>query len=225
MRKFFFTLFLSFLISFLTFGQSKTGTCDCPKTKFAGTKADTTFHFSHGEKIVLCGYKNLKTRPTTFSEFILFRCGEKQIIDFWGAAKSCQLKIEHDTLFVKQIENLPVGKTLNFQPTVWTIEKFYFKEKKFIRKLLVNKQIPKYNQSIIKMVVKSFENEKNGLNDNKMELANKLFIASISGDKTSRKHFKEFKTKFGVLDGAFLEEYNHLNVMLRVWDGKNRKAY
>ena len=194
--------------------------CDCPKTQFAGTKADTTFHLSSGKTIVLCGYKNPDSKPTTFSEFILSVCGEDTIIDFWGAVLTCRLKVNKDTLFVDELQNLPTGKNFKYQETVWTTEKIYFSEQKVVRKLVVNRQIRKYTQDEIQTVLKTFETSKSGLDDNKMVIANKLFIATISGDKKAKQYFKEFNNKFGILDGAFKEEYSDLIAMLELWDKK-----
>jgi hypothetical protein len=53
-----------------------------------------------------------------------------------------------------------------------------------------------------------------------LEIANKLFIATISGDRKARQKFKEFNNKFGTLDGAFKEEYSDLTAMLELWDAK-----
>ena len=100
------------------YGQTKNISCNCPKTEYAGTKADTAFHFSNGKTIVLCGYKNPDSSPATFSEFVLAICGQDSIIDFWGATLTCRLKINNDTLLVQQIEILPTGKKFKFQPTV-----------------------------------------------------------------------------------------------------------
>jgi hypothetical protein len=85
---------------------------------------------------------------------------------------------------------------------------------------VVNRQIRKYNQDEIQTVLKVYETAKSGLDDNKMEIANKLFIATISGDKKARQYFKEFNNKFVTLDGAFKEEYSDLTVMLELWDSK-----
>ena len=200
------------------YGQTKKISCDCPKTQFAGTKADTTFNLSNGKTIVLCGYKNPDSNPTTFSEFILSVCGQDTIIDFWGAVLTCRLKVHKDTLLVDQLENLPTGKNFKYQETVWTTEKIYFRGQKVDRKFVANRQIRKYNQDEIKAVLKTYETAKYGLDDNKMEIANKLFIATISGDKKARQYFKEFKNKFGTLDGAFAEEYSDLTAMLQLWD-------
>lgn len=202
------------LICNTVYGQ----TCDCPKTMYAGTKADTIFHLSNGKTIVLCGWKNPNSNPITFSEFILSVCGQDTIIDFWGAVLTCRLKVNADTLFVEQIEKFPTGENFQRQETVWTREKIYFIGQKISRKVFVNKQIKKYNQDKIKLVLKEYETTPLGLDDNKMEIANKLFIATLSGDKTAKQYFKEFKNKFGVLDGAFAEEYKDLAAMLGLWE-------
>lgn len=202
------------------YGQRNKASCDCPKTQFAGTNVDTTFHLSNGKTIVLCGYKNPDSKPTTFSEFVLSVCGQDTIIDFWDAALTCQLRVNKDTLLVEQLQNLPTGKNFKFQETIWTTEKIYFREQKLIRQIVVNRQIRKYSQNEIQFVLKKYETAKTGLDDSKMEMANKLFVAIISGSKKARHYFKEFKSKFGTLDGAFAEEYSDLIAMLELWDRK-----
>lgn len=214
------TIILTFLTLTSVYGQTKKVSCDCPKTQYAGTKADTTFQLSNGKTIVLCGYKNPDSKPTTFSEFVLSVCGQDTIIDFWGAVLSCRLKVNKNALLVDELKNLPTGANLKYQETVWTTEKIYFSGQKVVRKLVVNRQIRKYNQDEIQSVLKSYEKAKPGLDDSKMEIANKLFIATISGDNKARQYFKEYKGKFGTLDGAFAEEYSDLTAMLELWDRK-----
>lgn len=214
------------ILTILTFnsvsGQGKKDTCDCPKTQFAGVTADTIFYLTNGKIFVLCGYKNIDQKPTTFSEFILAVCGQDSIIDFWGAMLTCRLKVKKDTLIVEQLENLPIGKNFVFQEAVWTIEKIYFNGQNLIRKILVNRQIHKYNNSEILTVLKAFETAQPTIDGKTMEIANKLFIATISGNKTARLYFVTFETKFGTLDGAFAEEYDDLTSMLNLWDKTNK---
>lgn len=123
-----------------------------------------------------------------------------------------------DTLLVDQLQNLPTGDNFNYRETVWATEKIYFSGQRVVRKLLVNRQIKKYTKAEILTVLKSYESAKPGLDNSKMEIANKLFMASISGDKKARQYFKEIETKFGTLDGAFAEEYNDLAAMIALWD-------
>lgn len=206
------------LIFTTVFGQEKEVICDCPKTPFAGTKADTTFHLSSGRTIVLCGYKHPERKPATYSEFVLAVCGQDTIIDFWGAVLTCRLRVTNDTLFVDQLQNLPTGANFSYRETVWTTEKIYFSGQRVVRKMLVNGQIRKYTQAEILLVIKSYESATPGFDSSKMEIANRLFIASISGNKKARQYFKELETKVGTLDGAFAEEYNDLTAMLALWD-------
>ena len=220
MTRYLLTIILTLLSLTSVCGQTKKVACDCPKTQYAGTKADTSFHLSNGKTIVLCGYKNPDSNPTTFSEFILAVCGQDTIIDFWGAVVTCRLKVNKDTLLVDQLQNLPTGSNFKYLETVWTTEKIYFKGQQVVRKLVVNRQIRKYNQDEIQSVYKSYENEKAGIDDRKMTIANKLFMATISGDKKARQYFHDFKNKFGPLDGAYKEEYNDLIAMLELWDRK-----
>jgi len=220
MKRHSITIILTILFWTSVYGQTKKSFCDCPKTQFAGTKADSTFHLSNGKTIVLCGYKNPNIKPITFSEFILAICGQDTIIDFWGAVLTCRLKVNKDTLFVDELHSLPTGNNFEYQETVWTTEKIYFSGQKIVRKLVINRQIRKYNEHEIQTVLKTYEAAKPGLDDNKMVIANKLFIATISGDKKATQYFKEFSNKFGILDGAFKEEYNNLTAMLAIWDRK-----
>jgi hypothetical protein len=185
-----------------------------------GQQPDTSFRFSNSKSIILCGYKNPDIKPTTFSEFTLSICGQDTIIDFWDATLTCRLKFKKDTLVIEDIKNLPTATERKYQMTTWTVEKIYFANSKLRRHLTTNKTIRKYNQQEILKTIKEYETGKPGLDDNKMELANRLFISTISGDKKARQYFADFETKFGRLDGAFSEEYSDLTSMLRLWDNE-----
>jgi hypothetical protein len=218
MRRHFIIITLTIFISIITNGQTKNKNCNCPKNDYAGMTADTTFKLSNGKEIVLCGYKNPDSKPISYSEFVLAVCGQAKIIDFWDATVTCYLKIEKDTLFVENLVDLPIGKNRTYKETVWATDKIYFKGQTAIRIYAVNKKIQKYTRLEIMKTLKEYETSNGGLSDNKMELANRLFAATISGDKKARKYFKAFRTKFGVLDGAFSEEYSDLTAMLVQWD-------
>lgn len=200
------------------FGQNKKEVCDCPKTQYADTKADTIFRLSNGKKIALCGTRNPASKPATYSEFVLAVCGQDSIIDFWNASMTCRLKVNKDTLLVSRLRNLPIGEGFKYKETVWMTDKIYFTGQKVVRKPVVNRQIQKYTQATIQTVLKAYETAKPGIDDSKMAMANRLFVAAISGDKKAGEYLKQFKTKFGTLDGAFAEEYNDLTTMLALWD-------
>ena len=184
-----------------------------------GTEPDTSFRFSNGKTIVLCGYLDTETEPVIFSEFVLAVCGQDTIIDFWGAVFTGNIKFKKDTLLIQELKYLPIERDFAYKETVWTIEKMYFAKQKLVRKLLVNRQIPKYSNEKILLVLKEYEAAKPGPDESKTELVYKLFMAAISGSKTAVKYFKEFETKFGV-DGHLGEEYMELTAMLEMWDRK-----
>ncbi|WP_374540235.1 hypothetical protein [Flavobacterium sp.] len=219
MTRFSLLICLIFFTFGFGFGQNKNLKCDCPKTQFAGEKADTIFYLANNKSIVLCGFKNPNRKPATYSEFILAICGQDTIIDFWGAVLTCRLRVSKDTLLIDQLQNLPTGKDFGSQETIWMTEKIYFNGHKTLRKSFVNRQITKYNAAQIKQVLQAYLLAKPAIDESKMEIASKLFIATLSGDKIARQYFAEFKTKF-ILDGAFAEEYNDLTLMLKQWDEK-----
>jgi hypothetical protein len=209
------------LSGYSIYSQTNSSTCDCARSQYTQTtKADTLYHLSNGKSIALCGYFESKSKKTEFSEFTLTVCGQNKIIDFWGAAYTCRIQVKNDTLLVHVLKDLLYGMNIKFQPTIWTTEKIYFSGQKVVRKLALNRQIQKYNQAEISTVLKAFETTKPGFDDDKLTLANELFIASISGNIKAREYFLEFKTKFGILDGVYQEEYEDLTQMLKFWDRK-----
>jgi len=220
MKRHYLVLALIILTCLTAYGQKSKVSCDCAKSMYAGTKADTTFHMSNGKTIVLCGYKNPESNPTDYSEFILSVCGQDTIIDFWGALKTCRLKVSKDTLLVQEIESLPLGKNFKYIPTHWSTEKIYFKGQKTLRKLFVNRQIRKYSQDEISQVLKTVENAKKGQDVDKEQIEYRLFIATISGNKTARQYFTEYMTKFYPVGAADEEQYDYLVKMLKLWDKK-----
>lgn len=213
--------------------QIASGSCDCPKTLFTDTKADTAFRLSNGKTIVLCGYKYPGRQPAAYTEFVLAVCGQDTIIDFWSPLLTYQFKTDKDTLLAEQLHILPTGKDFNYQETLWITEKIYFRGQIIIWEQAVNRNIPRYNKAQIATVLKEYRatkpnltifkeyvTTKPGLKESDMVLADKLFIATLCGDKTARRYFNEFPGKFQHLDGHFAEQYNELTAMLTLWDSE-----
>lgn len=182
-----------------------------------GSKPDTIFSFSDRHSIILCGYKDNNRSETYFSEFILQICGQDSILDFWDATQTCRLSVYKDTLSLIELKNLPTNINRAYKLTDWSIEKLFFDNGSLKRAFEIDRTIRKYTRQEIQETLQEFESARTGLGDNKIELANRLFIATISGDETARKYFKEFETTFGQLDGAFAEEYKDLKAMLELW--------
>jgi hypothetical protein len=122
-----------------------------------------------------------------------------------------------DTLVINELKNLPVGKGLAFKEVVWLTKKIYYKNSHPYTKTIKNNSIPLYNKKLIAKVLNDYKTADGELNDQKMEMAYRLFIASISGNATATTYFHDFSKKYS-LDGAFAEDYEDLKVMLEFWD-------
>jgi hypothetical protein len=204
----------TFLTLNLTYSQLNNENCECVKNTYTEEKVDTVFNFTNGKNIV----RNNESGLINYSEFVLYVCGEQEIIDFWVAQQTCNVNMKNDTLYVEELINLPNGKNFKLEKNVWGIEKYYFESDKLDKIYRINKDIKKYNNNEIDIVLKEFESKTKGLDDDMMELANKLFICAISGSKIAMQYFIDFETKFGILDGAFREEYSDLKAMLDGWN-------
>jgi hypothetical protein len=191
--------------------------CSCAKNDFTETKSDTIYKLSNGKSIALCGFRNVENNPVDFSEFVLSVCGENKIIDFWDATQSCNLRVNKDTLIVEELINLPTQKDRKYEINIWGIDKIYFENNIVFKKRFINQKVKKYSEKQIAITLKEYENANEILDDEKIEIVNRLFIASISENKIARKYFNEFNTKYK-LDGAFAEEYSDLKAMLEIWD-------
>ena len=229
--KFSLTIVFVLAFSFCSLGQVIRKSCNCPKDFHIQTSdntyqtiPDTTFHFANGKSVILCGYKDTETikGQMLFSEFILAVCGQDTIIDFWGAVQTCKLRVNKDTLFIEDIKYLPIGKNLIYRETVWTIEKIYFAKGMIVRKLSPNLNIRKYTAQEIQNVIKEYETISKDSLEKAEILFDKLFMATISGDKRARTSFMSFKSKFPYLGEHFNEEFDATNEMLSLWD-KNQK--
>jgi len=210
-------------IPFAAFSQQKKSDCGCPISKFAETKADTVFHLSRKKSIVLCGYnvKDIIKGKKLFSEFVLSVCGSDTIIKFWGAVLVCDVKTSGDTLLVQTIYELPVGKSMQYQQTVWTTEHIYFKNDKLFRDSVINSGLRKYTPQQISGVLDLYNRLPNENNDSTSDLADKLLVSTMSGSKKARACLVNFGKKFSALDGVYLEDYDTKIRMLNAWEKQN----
>ncbi len=209
------------LFSLCLLGAPDKNTCDCPASDYAdAAKANKVYALTNGKKIALCGYKNEDQIVETYSEFVLAVCGQNEVIGFWNALQDCRVRPVKDTLLVEELKYLPTGIGFRYAKSVWTTEKISFSNDEAIKQLSVNRGIRKYTSPEIAEVLQQYENAPKELSDQTMTLINRVFVATISGSAKARQYFKESATHFGVLDGAYSEEYSDLKNMLALWDKK-----
>ena len=194
------------------FAQSNNNDCACKHSYL--NEVDTLFYLSNGKIIALCGYQNPDTKPVNYAEFILSICKEDLIIDFWGAQVYCEVKTKQDTVVVDELKLFPTGFNFELKQELWTSEKIYFDGNDISRNISINPQLTKYNKNQIKLVLKSYRSLEGTMDESKMEIAHRLFIAILSGNHKAKKYFYEMETKFGELNGGFKKEYDDLKAML-----------
>jgi hypothetical protein len=220
--KHLFAAFTCIILSYYSFGQNRTLACKCPVSIYAGTEADTVFNLSGNVSIALCGSKDtgIIKGKVLYSEFILSVCGSNKIIKFWDAVTLCDVKTAKDNLLVETIVSLPVGKSMQYEETVWTIERIYLVKGKTVRDSIINPKIPKYTQFQISNVLDLYNRSPNENSDQTIELADKLLIGAISGSEKAKTLLTNFRNKFTNLDGIYLEEYDSILRMLKQWEVK-----
>lgn len=217
-------LSLMVLLSTKALSQNQSD-CHCPETAMTDNKTDTVFQLSNGKRIVLCGFKNTRFEPVTYSEFVLAVCSQDSIIDFWGAVENCRFEVEKDSLKVKKLAWLPAGKEFSFGPEPWTVEYLYFKGNSLKRELRISPNLPSYNQAEINRVLMAYEAidaSPEKVEDN-IAIAGQLLVATFSGSKKAREYFEEFPEQIEGLEGHLAEIYTHYQEMLTRWDSTKNK--
>ncbi|RIJ42482.1 hypothetical protein [Pontibacter oryzae] len=197
------------------------GDCDeCAASKYAESEPDTTFIFSNGNKLLICGYPELREGKKIYSEFVLSECAKDSIIDFWSAVEEYEIRFEQDTLQLQKLELLALGNNRELVKEKWLTEYFYYENGKLEREKKLN-SVARYSQAQIVQALQEFESTQwqkqigatEEYTEKKMKLANSLMIAAASGSEKSEVYFKEFKTKFQP-DGAYLEWYEQMAELL-----------
>jgi hypothetical protein len=215
-------LALLLMISCFASAQKSAPVCKCPKTFWvaAGAKPAKIFHFSNNRSIGLYGGADTEIikGKTLYSEFVLAACGAKKIIKFWGAMLTCDVKMANDTLYVNTLYPFPIGKAMKPHYIPWTIELIYFTGSEATRDSLINPNIPKYTPAQIARVFSQYQHTPNANNDTTIDLAEKLFISTLSGSKKAKYYLLNFHKKFTTLDGVYQEEYDTIMRMLKLWE-------
>jgi len=200
-------------------GQTKQPSCNCPKKGFnASGKADIIFDLGQDRKLALCGSITKQKKDTLYSEYILFQCGRKEIIDATDYPSS-KITQRDDSLFVTEIEGFPVGKDFEFVYIPFRGEKYFFQEAKLKTTVFYPADLPRYSANQIKTVLSQYAKLKLPMNnhDTMLLVAHRLCWAYISGSGAAERHLQEMKKKFGPFDGGIKEEFDDIWGTYLLW--------
>lgn len=201
----------------LSFFASPAQDCDCPSGAPEGGQVMKTYTLGNGIRLGICGYSTVEADDTTYTKFVLFRCGEDRIIEQWTVNISCKLEQTKDALMVEEMYNLPVGQ--NFS-TLWRpfyVHKYTFKAGSYTETEYYDKRLPKYNQAQIAEVIKQYKDLPETVSQQTLTIANMLFWATVSGSKEAEGYLKTIPDKFGPFGSPFNEEWNDVNTRYEQW--------
>jgi hypothetical protein len=197
--------------------------CACPANDFGVTQDQwkSSYQFSNGRQLSIFG----DTNGNYLSEFILADCQAGNTLEYWGAVETCTVKKIGDTLLITEQVFLPIGRNNKYQSTDWLMHYYYFSNNTVVNASTVNKNIKPYSPQEIKSILNDFENHSGKYTEGVEILMDRLWLATISGDKTARTYFEQFDKKFGWLDGAYSEQYHDLKAKLKLWDNDQMKSH
>lgn len=177
---------------------------------------DTIFTFKDGSQLAITGYSEMAEGRKVFSEFILTEYKSNELIEGWSAAEQCEISFSNDTLKINQLGLFAVGKGNEFETHAWKLNQ-YFKVGKEVELSTDFNEKLKLGKAEIESTLKEYEStewqtqiqSKSEYSEAKMNLANRLMLAAISGNEKATEYFKEFKTRFKP-DGANAEWYSEM---------------
>jgi hypothetical protein len=221
MKKILATLPLLLIAQFVS-AQTRTTPCLCPTRVIkADGKPDEFFDLGKGRKIALSGFIKKTKKDTTGSEFVLYQCGHKNIIEEWDQ-ENCKISQLNDTLIVTETGGLPVGKNFEVVAGPFRIYRIFFRNTTVIDSASFPADLPKYSAARIKKVLDQYSKLKVAGNyDTMLEVAHRLCWAYISGSKEAEKCLQKIKSRFGPFDGGIAEEFDEIWGRYELWKKEN----
>ncbi|MCC2545072.1 hypothetical protein LJY25_01330 [Hymenobacter sp. BT175] len=191
--------------------------CRCPsELPVSDTRPDTTFQFSNGQAISVCGLREQVRNLSYYSEFAVSGCQTNQVLKYWDARQRCQLAFGADTLTVESLLNLPAGPNFRYTLVPFIIDQFYPLRNGVRYISNFNRGIRPYAAADLRRISKDYARLPELTDAEKLELANRLFVASLGGDDTSASSFRQLKSSFAG-GSANAAEYAELNRLLVLW--------
>src|SRR6186713_3384201 len=215
------TLILTLLIP--AFGHMALGqtnpSCNCPTGQDLAHQGlpEKVFYFSNGQRIGLCGDFEKVNQDTLYSEVILYHCGHDGFFRGWDGIKTCIINQDKDTILVRRLFSLPIGKNMEIVPTYFRIEKYYYRGSKFVVRSVYRKDLANYTSSQIKDVLDQYTKLTPRDYDAILLVRRRLFWAYISGSAEAGSYLDSFDQKFGPFIDAKSDEFDEVHGLYWFW--------
>ena len=200
------------LILFSSFLRSQE--CHCTEYQFEMFKVPPMdiFEFSNGEKMRVCPasrYNFDGDNENYFKDFHIENCNDEQL--FLGKDHTFyKLTFVQDTLIVRELISLPVGKNRKIAIVDKLQLRIYFEGNKVAKSY---REIPirKYNPSEITLTLKEYKKALKKKHKDLQYLFTCLFVAGMSGSEEAKENFIDFpKTFTSIMALKEFEEYESL---------------
>ena len=193
--------------------------CKCPTGQDLAQQGvpAKVFYLSNGKQIGLCGDFDKVNQDTVYSEVILYHCGSKGFFRGWDGIKTCKINQDNDTIEVRRLVGLPIGKNMEVVSTPFRIEKYYYRGPKFVVRSVYPKDLTKYTPSQIADVLNQYSKLTPGNYDAILLVERRLFWAYISGSAEAGSYLSSFDQKFGPFTEAKSEEFDEVHGLYWFW--------
>ncbi|QDA62231.1 hypothetical protein [Hymenobacter jejuensis] len=191
--------------------------CACPAdVPVSELKPDTLFAFSNGQVASVCGSKETIENRVLYSEFAVSSCQSSKVLHYWDLREQCQLVFQNDTLSVNTLKYLPVGKNFKYEFVPFKIYLFFPKQDQVGQTAFLNHNLRSYSTEEQAQVLRAFEKMTGKKEGQKIDIANQLFVAALSGNLQALSYFRKLKADFPIGEETS-KEYFALERLLRDW--------
>ena len=199
-------------------GQTKVS-CNCPTGQDLAHQGvpEKVFSLSNGKQIGLCGDFEKVNQDTVYSEVILYHCGNEGFFRGWDGIQTCKISQDNDTIVVRRLVGLPIGKNMEIVSASFRIEKYYYRGPKFVVRSVYLNNFPKYSSSQIADVLNQYTKLTPGDYEAILLVARRLSWAYISGSEEAGSYLSSFEQKFGPFTGAKSEEFDEVHGLYWFW--------
>jgi hypothetical protein len=193
--------------------------CNCPTGQDLAHQGapDKVFYLSNGQQIGLCGDFEKADQDTVYSEVILYHCGHDGFFRGWDGIQTCKINQDKDTIVVRRLVALPIGKNMAIVSTFFRIEKYFYRGSKFVVRSVYRNDLTKYTSSQIEDVLDQYTKLKPGNYDAILLVERRLFWAYISGSAEAGNYLSSFDQKFGPFINAKSDEFDEVHGLYWFW--------
>ena len=210
MKTFIYTLFF-ILLTNITLGQSGSN-CEWTFENGMTFEAINTFEITKSKTLAVYGNHKKEKNKLTYSDFVLYQCGDSTVISEWDGTQTCTIKQDKDTLIIQELYPIPNGQNFSVNWLEFYVTKYYLKGNKIENTTYFRNDLKKYSSLEIKQLLKQFESQKEPIlnYDNYLIAINRLFWAYVSGSKRAETYLEKLRNKYRTFDGAISEDFDNL---------------